>query len=160
MGLHEGEWWDEQRVQIKFSAHRVSYQDDFLARIDSLHGNKTPNRLLKDYNGQTYWFSVNPWSFKKSSRWPKWLNVAVGVGAQGMYGGYSNTWVDDAGQLQSFDVPRYTQIYLSPDIDLTRIKTRHKGVQFALYLLNIIKVPLPTLEFNNQDGVKFHAFYF
>ncbi len=152
--------WDEQRIQIKFSAHRVKYTGDFLARADTLYGRKTPNRILKDYNGQTYWLTVNPWTFNKTSRWPKWLGVSVGIGAEGLFGGYNNTWVDDAGYIQSLDAPRYTQIYLSPDIDLTRIPTRRKGLQFAFYLLNIIKVPLPTLEFNSQQGVRFHAFYF
>jgi hypothetical protein len=31
----------------------------------------------KDYNGQTYWLSVNLHSFYKGSKIPKWLNLAM-----------------------------------------------------------------------------------
>jgi hypothetical protein len=37
----------------------------------------------KDYNGQTYWLSVNLHSFIKA---PKWLNLAIG------YGGRNVNW--------------------------------------------------------------------
>jgi hypothetical protein len=43
--------------------------------------------MLKDYNGQTYWLSVNLHSFYKGSKIPKWLNLAIGYGANGMLTG-------------------------------------------------------------------------
>jgi hypothetical protein len=44
-------------------------------------------QMLKDYNGQTYWLSVNLHSFYKGSKIPKWLNLAIGYGANGMLTG-------------------------------------------------------------------------
>ena len=52
-------------------------------------------RMLKDYNGQTYWLSANLKSFFQGSNIPAWLNVAVGYGADGMFGGFENKWIDE-----------------------------------------------------------------
>ena len=43
--------------------------------------------MLKDYNAQTYWFSANLKSFFPEIKFTAWLNVAVGYGAEGMFGG-------------------------------------------------------------------------
>jgi hypothetical protein len=120
-------------------------------------------RTLKDYNGQTYWLSVNPWSFAKKSKFPKWLNIAVGYGAGGMLGGYTNTWTDpetNAAHSRT-DITRYRQFYLSPDIDLSKITIKGKTPNI-LRLLNGLKIkfPLPTLEYNTKGEFKMHAVYF
>ena len=52
-----------------------------------LLGSSLPEQILKDYNGQTYWFSANLHSFFKKSKIPKWFNIAVGYGAEGMITG-------------------------------------------------------------------------
>src|SRR5690606_39292104 len=44
-------------------------------------GNTFAARLLKDYNAQTYWLSVDA---DKFFTFPKWLNVAVGYGVADM----------------------------------------------------------------------------
>ncbi len=162
VAMTEKALWNEQRIQFKFSAHVISYpvgiKND---RADSLYGTSTSERILKDYNGQTYWYSFNPTDFRPQSRIPKWLNISIGIGAQGMYGGYENNWVDKWDQNEySIPEPRYTQWYLSPDIDLTKIRTNKKGLKFALYLLNIFKIPMPTLQYDRQEGFKLHALYF
>ncbi|MFX4861163.1 hypothetical protein ABTC05_19180, partial [Acinetobacter baumannii] len=59
-------------------------------RADSLYGTTFFSRVLKDYNAQTYWASINVRSFFKQSNWPSWLNIAVGYGAEGMFGASSN----------------------------------------------------------------------
>ena len=51
--------------------------------------------MLKDYNGQTYWLSANLKSFFPGSNIPPWLNVAIGYGADGMFGGFENKWIDE-----------------------------------------------------------------
>lgn len=156
--------WQEQRIQFKFSAHRVDYNEvELFKRANNLYGKSFAERTLKDYNGQTYWLSVNPWSFAKNSKLPRWLNLAVGYGAHGMLGGYTNTWIDDETSLQHTrtDVTRYRQFYFSPDIDLSKIKIRGKYPK-VLKLLNGLKIkfPLPTLEYNTKGEFKFHAIYF
>jgi uncharacterized protein YfiM (DUF2279 family) len=144
--------WDEQRIQFKFSFHRKTYNDPTLnLRSNKIFGNSTAERFLKDYNGQTYWLSTNVRSFFPESKWPKWLNIAVGTGAEGMFGANDNIGKDDAGNINfnRTDIKRYRQWYLSPDIDLTKIKTNRKGLKLAFRLLNIVKIPMPALEFSN-----------
>ena len=144
--------WDEQRIQFKFSFHRKSYNDPTLnKRSDKIFGSSTAERFLKDYNGQTYWLSANVRSFFPESKWPKWLNIAVGTGAEGMFGANENIGKDDAGNINfnRTDIKRYRQWYLSPDIDLTKIKTNKKGLKLAFRLLNIVKIPMPALEYSN-----------
>jgi len=71
--------WDEQRIQFKFSFHRKSYNDASLnQRSDKIFGKSTAERFLKDYNGQTYWLSVNLKSFFPKSKLPAWLNISIG----------------------------------------------------------------------------------
>ena len=51
--------WKEQRIQFKFSFHKNKYSDPMLEeRADSLYGNSFYERMLKDYNAQTYWLSA------------------------------------------------------------------------------------------------------
>lgn len=156
--------WEEQRIQFKFSAHRVDYHTvELLKRANQKYGASNPERWLKDYNGQTYWLSLNLWSFAKKSKLPRWLNLAVGYGADGMLGGYSNQWTDaETGIVHDRnDIPRIRQFYLSPDIDLSKIRIRGK-TPAIFSLLNSVKLkfPLPTLEFNTAGRVTLHAFYF
>lgn len=154
--------WDEQRIQFKWSFHRKHYDDPSLnARSNKLFGASSPERFLKDYNGQTYWLSVTPHSFFPYSRLPRWLAIAVGTGAEGMFGATENIGKDKDGNIEFFrpDIKRYRQWYLAPDVDLTRIKTNKKGLRLVLRLLNIVKFPTPSLEYGNGK-VKFNWLHF
>lgn len=144
-------FWDEQRIVLKYGFQKSPYAK----YRPNLLGSTLNEQLLKDYNGQTYWISVNPASFMKHVDWfPSWLNVAAGYGAEGMIGGYSNPVVtDEAGNTLTFE--RYRQFYLSLDIDLTRIKTRSPFLKSVLMAVGFIKIPAPALEFN-KHGVKGH----
>lgn len=153
--------WNEQRIQFKFSSHRKDYGTPELnARADELYGTDLPQRTLKDYNAQAYWLSANLKSFFKESRLPKWLNVAVGYGAEGMFGAVTNKWTDKNGIVHDrTDIKRYRQWYLSPDVDLTKIKTKSKFLRTSFFLLNSLKFPAPALEFSNSS-FKWRWFYF
>ncbi|MBS1743869.1 MAG: DUF2279 domain-containing protein [Bacteroidetes bacterium] len=144
--------WDEQRIQFKWSFHRKRYNDPELnKRSDKIFGSSSPERFLKDYNGQTYWLSVNLHSFIPQSSLPRWLNIAVGTGAEGMFGATENIGKDKNGSIEFYrpDIKRYRQWYLAPDIDLTKIKTNKKGIKMALMILNIVKFPAPALVLGN-----------
>ncbi|MEX2590245.1 MAG: hypothetical protein WD334_08565, partial [Chitinophagales bacterium] len=52
------------------------------------------------------------------------------------------------------DVQRNRQFYISPDIDFTRIPVRRKGFKILLNMLNMVKVPFPSLEINTQGKVR------
>lgn len=147
--------WDEQRFLLKWSYHETEYAK---YRPDLL-GTGFFERMLKDYNGQTYWLSGNIKSFlPKSSRFPSWLNIAAGYGAEGMLGANGNPKSYNGEPLPDF--PRYRQYYLSLDVDLSRIKTRSNLLSFFFHGFNFLKIPFPTLEYNNQKGLGFHWWYF
>jgi len=154
--------WNEQRIQFKFSFHHNSYDDPVLEqRAGSLFGKPWYERMLKDYNAQTYWFSANLRSFFKNSKLPPWLNVAVGYGADGMFGGFDNSWMDKNGNLVTrYDIPRKRQFYLAPDIDFTKIKTNSKFLRTTFALLNAFKCPAPALMLDSKGKLKAYAIYF
>ncbi len=141
--------WKEQRVQFKFSAHPKSYDASLKPRADDLFGKSLPEKILKDYNGQTYWLSFNLKSFLPDSKLPPWLNISAGYGAEGMLGGFENKWFNNDGSVTTrYDITRRRQFYISPDIDLPKIKTKSKAVRTLLNVLNAVKVPAPALEFS------------
>ena len=143
--------WDEQRIVLKYSFQ----QSEFAKYRPNELGSNLRENVIKDYNGQTYWLSVNPASFmSKQTKFPKWLNIALGYGANGMTGGSFNPpYVDVAGNQIYFE--RYRQYYLSLDVDLTRIKTKSKFLKTIFYSIGFIKIPAPSIEFN-KNGVKGH----
>jgi hypothetical protein len=144
--------WNDERIQIKFSFHRKNYGSQQLNdRANDLYGNTEIQRFIKDYNGQTYWLSANIKSFFPDSKLPEWLNLSIGYGAEGMFGGIKNVAYNDNGDLvfDRQDIKRYRQWYLSPDIDFTKIKTNKKGIKILLFVLNALKFPAPALELSN-----------
>lgn len=144
--------WNEQRIIPKFSFHTTPYAS---ARPEVL-GNTYTQQILKDYNGQTYWLSANIHSFAKSSKIPKWINIAAGYGAEGMITGKDRP-------VNTVFLPvdrRYRQFYISLDADLTKIPTKSHFLKTIFSVVNTIKIPAPTVEFGNNGKVKFHALYF
>ncbi|WP_291912041.1 DUF2279 domain-containing protein [Chitinophaga sp. CB10] len=154
--------WNEQRIQIKFSTHPGRYEGAELRdKTNQLFGTRFLERVLKDYNAQTYWLSVNLRSFAKNSGIPLWLNVSLGYGADNLYGGNANWWHGPDGHLFDYrSTPRIRQFYLSPDIDFTKIPTKKKGVKVIFQLLNMLKFPAPTLELTSQGKLRLHPVYF
>ena len=155
--------WNEQRIKYKFSFHKKNYGSNELnGRADKVFGSSLQERMLKDYNGQTYWLSANLKSFMPKSNVPNWLNVAVGYGADGLYGAEENLAKDNAGNItfDRRDLPRYRQYFLSPDIDLTKIKTKSKLLKLTLGILNAFKFPLPSIEYNSKGQFAFHLLHF
>ena len=145
--------WDEQRILMKYSFHTTRYAN----QRPELLGENFLEQTLKDYNGQTYWLSANIWSFAKKSSFPKWLNIAVGYGADGMITGSEDYLI----QTSLTNPPERTrQFYLSLDVDLSKIKTRSKFLKTLFSTINFIKIPAPTLEINSKGNSKFHFIYF
>lgn len=86
------------------------------------------------------------------SNLPPWLNVAVGYGAEGMFGGEENIGRDKNGNVTFYrpDIKRYRQWYFAPDVDFSRIKTNNKVLRFTFGILNVFKFPAPSLEFSDK----------
>ena len=144
--------WKEQRITPKFSFHTTKYAN---YRPDLL-GSSIQEQILKDYNGQTYWFSVNLYSFAKKSKIPKWLNLALGYGAEELVGEND----DKESVIFPIKTKKHRQFYLSLDFDLTKINTKSHFLKTIFSVLNTVKIPAPTLEYSPQRGFKFHTLYF
>ncbi len=164
--------WGEQRITFKVSSWPQSYSTDPIIsesgnatssrarRADNLYGKSWAERYLKDYNAQTHWASINISSFAgPNTKIPKWLNLAIGYGADNMYGGFENSWVEN-GETFTLDSEndRYQQFYLGLDVDLNRIKVKNHFLKSLFSTLNIFKAPLPAIEINTKGEVSFHLF--
>lgn len=142
--------WQEQRILMKYSFHQTSFASQ---RPDKL-GDSFIEEVFKDYNGQTYWLSANIHSFFKESKMPKWLNFAVGYGAEGMLSGLSE------GPIGLPEQNRQRQFYISLDVDLSRINTKSHFLRTVFSIINTLKIPFPTLEINPTKGVTVHLLYY
>ena len=144
-----------QVVAVKLSYWPKKYSPELVDRRNQLFGSSPVERVLKDYNSQTYWLSINTSKIFKEANFPEWLNIAFGYGADGMYGGRTNVWTDKEGLTHDYrDIRRIRKFYLSPDIDLARIPTRNKFLKSILFVLNVIKVPAPSLQVATGKGLK------
>lgn len=162
VGLAAGQnlLWEEQKILMKFSAHQENYEEYpeiVQQRAAALYGNGFSEKLLKDYNAQTYWLSFNP--FEKSTKWPAWLNIALGTGIQQVFGATSNIWTDNEIIYDFSHITPYREYYLSLDINLAKIQTSYAWLNFILHSLNSIKIPAPALVLSNNQW-QFKAFYF
>ena len=147
--------WKDQRLRLKFSYHPT----EFAQYRPDLLGETGLQRMLKDYNGQTYWLSANINSFlADETKFPKWINVSFGYGATGMLGANSNPIEWNGNELPHYN--RTRQYYFSLDIEWTRIKTNSAFLRFTFKALSFVKLPFPTLEYNNENKFVFHPLYF
>jgi len=144
--------WKEQRLMLKWSYHATEYPN---YRPDLL-GSSWAESWLKDYNGQTYWLSLNLRSFTgdRMAWWPQWLNIAGGYGIDG--------FVSADGSNKGYeDIISQRQYYLSFDLDLRRIKVKNDFLRTVLHTISFIKFPAPALEFNQKNGgTKLYWLYF
>lgn len=138
--------WKEVRIYPKFSFHTTRYAG---LRPEVL-GDTYVSQVFKDYNGQTYWLSVD---MDKFCRFPKWLNLAVGYGAEGM------VYARDQQNIEANLSAPYRQYYLSIDFDLRAIRTRSKFIKGLLEVVSVVKLPAPAIQFSSK-GVRGYVFYF
>ena len=142
--------WHDIRLMPKWSFHLTPYA----AQRPNVLGRTGAERFLKDYNGQTYWLCADVGAFlKPGNRYPRWLQPAFG------YGGEDMVYNDD-GTNAAKDLRPHRQFFLSLDVDLRRIPTRHVWLKRVFYTLSIFHLPAPALELNGRGGVVFHGLYF
>jgi hypothetical protein len=155
--LYEGQQllWGQQRISLKYSYHATLFPQYYPAEL----GSNLPQRMLKDYNGQSYWLSFNIASFlPASAHFPQWLNLTAGYGAEGMVGAVTNPTEVDGKPVPYFR--RYRQFYLSFDTDLYRIDGLSPLASTLLKVNRTIKTPAPALEWNEVQGFRFHPIYY
>jgi len=142
--------WREQRIKTKFSFHTTKYAH---LRPEVL-GDGLAEQILKDYNGHTYWFSFDIYSLSgKNTKFPRWLNLALGYGAEEMV--YGREEQNKANGYQS-----YRQFYAGIDFDLSHVHTNSKFLKGVLFVVDMVKIPAPAMEFNTKNGFNFHWIYF
>ena len=142
--------WNEQRVGMKIAARFSPYAKE----NRQLLGKNWASRLMKDYNGQTYWLSFNLRSFLPSNTSiPEWANIAVGYGAGGM------TRARDMNVNSDNSTKRFRRFFLAADADLFRIPAQD-WLQGSLYLTRYIKTPAPAIEYNSKRKFKLHPIYY
>ena len=141
--------WNEQKIQMRFSFHEsifAKYNPDEL-------GENFPQRLIKDYNGQSYWFSFNIHSFLgKGNNFPTWLNADFGYGADGMTGAVTNPTEVHGNPIPAFD--RNRKFFFGIDGAFTKPCT----ISFPSWI-NIFRIPTPVIELQ-EHKIKFRPFYF
>jgi hypothetical protein len=122
----------EQVVLPKFSffpSKYAAYRPDVL-------GKNFPEQLLKDYNGQTYWFSFPIGGFAPSVKKMNWLCLSLGYSVDQKLVGDQDAYLD-------FRAAR--QFLVSLDIDLTRLPIKNSTLKKVLAQLNMIKIPFSAL---------------
>ena len=143
--------WNEQRIQMRFSFHYsiyAKYNPDLLGR-------NFPQRLLKDYNGQSYWFSFNVSSFlKRNTNFPKWINADFGIGADGMTGAINNP--DSVGGKSIPQFIRQRKLLFGLDGAFTK----KNQVCFPSWI-NLLRIPTPALDWKTRTNEwKLHLLYY
>ena len=147
-------WLGRQAVRMKFSYAPSPYAQ----YRPWVLGESPGQRFFQDYNGHTYWLSLNLHSVAPSWGLPPWLNVAVGYSGNGMLSEFTNPAFSRG--IRMPDLVRHRQYFLSVDLDLTQIPVRNAYLRGLFRVLNIIKIPAPALEFNRVDGLRLRAVYF
>ncbi len=139
--------WGELRITPKYSFHFTS-----LAAVRPALLGDGIEEILKDYNGQTQWLSFDIKKFAKNSRWPAWLNVAGGYGAENMIS------ARDASNIELGYDP-YRQYYLSLDVNWKAIPARSRFLKTVFTIVDMVKFPAPAFEVSRK-GMRVHAIYF
>lgn len=149
--------WGRPKVPFRITFHFSEYA---LSR-PALLGKNLPQRMLKDYNGQTYWLDLNPQRMGiRPNWWPKWLGFNIGYGAEGMLGGHDNIW-ESGGVIYDYsEVRRYRQYYIGPSVSFGYLQqSKSPGLQLLGFVTDRIRLPLPVLEYNRPFGFKMHWIY-
>ena len=131
-------------IQPKFSWHKSE-------AWKKMTYNKDPQALIEDYEGMTFWLTVNPYhyfpdSWKKGySEWLAPLGIAFGVSAKdiswNLWGGYK-------------------EYSIGLDIDLRKLPLWADSnlMKFIVSEVNFLRLPLPTIRFTPQGT--WVGFYF
>lgn len=149
----------ENYFTLKFSFSESGYAP----LRPNLLGKSYAEQILKDYNGQTYWLSLNPSSIFKIDKiyFPQWLNLALGYSGEGMIAARNSQIVE----IQNNNTTYYLkakherQFLFSIDIDFRKIPVKNKYLKNFFGVINILKIPAPAIEFNKY-GNKLHILYF
>ena len=144
--------WHQQRIQLRFSYHTTIFPTYNPGEL----GSNWRERILKDYNGQSYWLSFVVSSFLKTgNNFPKWVTIDAGYGATGMTGAVINPTRVDNKPVPSF--VRKRKVFFSVSGVFAK-----KGMYPFPSWINIFHIPSPVLELDlgKNSTIKFKPIYF
>lgn len=144
-------------IAPKFSFHPTAFA---IMRPDMLGANFA-QQVVKDYNGQTYWLSIDINSIVGRKVIPDWLLLSAGYGAEGLLGGHDNVWQNSEGRVIDYsNISRTKRFFISVDLNTPVLRSKNKlfGYLFAPFVL--LKFPAPAVEINAERGIIFHWIYF
>ncbi len=144
-------------VMPKFSFHTTSFS---IIRPELL-GSNIFQQTIKDYNGQTYWLSLDINKILNAKILPGWLMLTIGYGAEGLLGGHDNVWKTKDGGLNDYSsVARTRRVFISIDLNTNNLKEKNRFMNYLLAPFVLIKFPAPAIEINFERGIIFHPIYF
>jgi uncharacterized protein YfiM (DUF2279 family) len=152
--IMQQKFFGQQLIKPKLSFSKSIYAKDANGLLGK---NSLLSQFVYDYNGYTYWFSFSPNKIFKLNKIPKWLNFAVGYGANGMLGEFENKLIYRGIELPNYK--RFRQFYFSLDIDFSKVQTNSKFLKRVFNIISYIKVPMPTIELSNKK-FKGHYLFF
>jgi hypothetical protein len=138
---------------------KISYSGSEIAKnAYGYLGDNAFEGFFYDYNGHSFWLSMNANKLFLKDVLPPWLNIAVGYSANGMLGEFKNkTWYNGH-KLPYYD--RTRQFLLSLDVDWQKIPTHSRLLKTVFAGLNFIKIPFPALEINSKGKFTPYLVYF
>jgi len=124
-----------------------------------LLGSNFPEQVLKDYNAQTYWLSVNLSDITpKNWKIPQWICLSFGYSISEKLKSDQEFYLIQSGsETKTFEA--YRRYLLSLDIDLSRIPVKKPWLKTILSNFNTLKIPFPTIEFSAR-GTKGYWMYY
>ena len=141
-----------QFLKLKFSSHLSPYA----AYRPTLLGNNFSERIFKDYNGQTYWITIDlNTKIQEKFKLFKYINLALGYSIDGFTGARNNP---NLNCVECNNLIRQSQYLLSFDLDLTEIETKNKFLKLLFNTFSIIKFPAPAVLIQNKSQFKWLYF--
>lgn len=144
----------KQVLSIKFSYHFTPLSQ---YRPDAL-GKTIAERILKDYNGQTYWLNINLHNIFHTFK-PRWLNISLGYSAYNMLSAHFDKDISEINHHYLYTPKPFRQYFISLDLQADKIHTRYAWLNRILSVFSCIKIPFPAVELNKYKA-KFHFIYF
>jgi hypothetical protein len=131
-------------IHPKFSWHKSEAWKE-------MRYHKDPKALIEDYEGMTFWITVNPHHYFPASwknTYPEWLaplGLAFGVSAK---------------DIGAYPWDGYKEYFVGLDVDLRKLPIWGDSdiMKFLISEVNFLRLPMPTIRFSSQ-GTWF-GFYF
>jgi len=157
--LYQEHLWNHQKIIFKYS-----YRDSPWAQYNpSELGANQFTRMFRDYNAITFWMStplstfINIHSDRSNLGWKDIVSISFGYGVNGMLSQKDNTSIELLHGLEEiFRIREYT---LALDLHLSNIPTKSKVLKNLFFVLDHIKIPLPSIQYSSDRNLKFYAFY-